>query len=227
MTAGVAVHSTLVATTEQLARGRGYSGEEGTPWRVRQAHMPRGRRTGDNEHHGPRLGLGTFARVQQGGASKWSLTVFPCSGGAQLAIDTTLVSALRSDGSARRHAADIDGVALEEARRRKARTYPKLVGPHRRARLVVLAVEVGGRWSDETRRFLSQLARAKSRGETSLMRKRAEQAWRLRWGSILACTVARAVATSMLELPGVRGADGCTPSAADVEQEFQFAGLTG
>ena len=38
-------------------------------------------------------------------------------------IDTTLVSALRSDGSARRRAADCEGVALEAARRRKARTY--------------------------------------------------------------------------------------------------------
>ena len=117
-----------------------------------------------------------------------------------MAIDTTLVSALRSDGSASRRAADFDGVALEAARRRKARTYPELVGPHRRARLVVLAVEVGCRWSDETRSFLSQLARAKARGGT--------------------------VATSMLELPGVRGADGSTPLAADVEQDFRFA-LTG
>ena len=105
----------------------------------------------------------------------------PLFGGAQLAIDMTLVSALRSDGSVRRHAADFDGVALEAACRRRARTYPELVGPHCRARLVVLAVEVGGRWSDETRSFLSQLARAKARGETPLMRKRAEQAWRLRW----------------------------------------------
>ena len=116
-----------------------------------------------------------------------------------MAIDTTLVSALRSDGSARGRAADFDGVALEAARRRKARTYLELVEPHRRARLVVLAVEVGGRWSDD---FLSQLARAEARGETSLMRRRAEQAWRLRWGSILSCTVARAVTTSMLELRG-------------------------
>ena len=65
-----------------------------------------------------------------------------------------------------------------------------------RARLVVLGVEVGGRWSQET---VSQLARAKARGETNLMRRRAEQAWRLRWGSILACAVARTVASTMFE----------------------------
>ena len=69
--------------------------------------------------------------------------------GAQPAIDTTLVSPLHSDGSARRRAADNDGAALEVARRRKERTYPELAGEGGRARLVVLAAEVGGRWSEE------------------------------------------------------------------------------
>ena len=40
--------------------------------------------------------------------------------------------------------------------------------------------EVGGRWSQEMH-FVSQLARAIARGETNLMRRRAEQAWRLKW----------------------------------------------
>ena len=52
-----------------------------------------------------------------------------------------------------------DGVALAAARRRKERTYPELTGQFGRARLVVLAGEVGGRWSDETQAFLRQLAR--------------------------------------------------------------------
>ena len=106
----------------------------------------------------------------------------PLFGGAQLAVDATLVSALRSDGIARRRAAQIDGVALLEARRRKERICPELAGHNRRARLVVLVVEVGGRWSQELKCFVSQLARAKVRGETHLMRRRAEQAWRLRVG---------------------------------------------
>ena len=41
-----------------------------------------------------------------------------------------------------------DGAALSSARRRKNRTYPELCGPHNRARLVVLAAETGGRWSE-------------------------------------------------------------------------------
>ena len=47
----------------------------------------------------------------------------PLFGGAQLALDTTLVSALKGDGTARRGAADFDGVALEvHERGRHART---------------------------------------------------------------------------------------------------------
>ena len=105
-------------------------------------------------------------------------------------------------------------------------TYPELVGVHRRARLVVIALEVGGRWSTETRSFLSQLAKAKARGKPHLMRRRTEQAWRLRWGSMLSCAAARAVATSLLELPGARGGDGETATAADVEQDLGMPGLT-
>ena len=73
--------------------------------------------------------------------------------GAQLAIDTTLVSPLRRDGSARFRVANQDGAVLMEARRRKERTYPELSGEGGRARLVVLAAEVGGRWSEETARW--------------------------------------------------------------------------
>ena len=49
------------------------------------------------------------------------LTIFDS---AQLAIDTTMVSPLRRDGTARRRAADHNGAALDDARRRKERTYP-------------------------------------------------------------------------------------------------------
>ena len=49
----------------------------------------------------------------------------PLFGGAQLAVDTTLVSTLHGDdGSARRRAADEDGVALAAARRAKETRYP-------------------------------------------------------------------------------------------------------
>ena len=48
----------------------------------------------------------------------------PFFGGAQLAIDTMLVSAVRQDGTPRPGATV--GVAVREARRRKERVYPEL-----------------------------------------------------------------------------------------------------
>ena len=53
------------------------------------------------------------------------------------------------DETARPGADRHDGVALSAARRRKEHTYPELSGEGGRARLVVLAAEVGGRWSGE------------------------------------------------------------------------------
>ena len=93
---------------------------------------------------------------------------------------TSPSSASRGDGSTRRGASCEDGVALA-AVRRKGRRCPELVGTRSRARFFVAGVEVGGRWSDKTKILVSQLARAKSRQETWLLRRRAEQAWRLRW----------------------------------------------
>ena len=149
----------------------------------------------------------------------------PLFGRAQLAVDTTLVSPLHCDGSPHPRAANEDGAVLQAARLRKERTHPELVGPRRRARLVVLAGEVGGRWSEETRRFLSLLARAKARSEPPILQKRVEQAWRMMWGSILGCAAARADATSLLELKHGGGADGDVPLAHDVISEFRHAGL--
>ena len=93
----------------------------------------------------------------------WTDSLF---GGVQLVVDTTVVSALHANGEARRNAARGDGVALEAARRRKERTYPELTAKGGRARLVVLGVEVGGRWSSETE---NKLAHDRVGSEWSLM----------------------------------------------------------
>ena len=151
------------------------------------------------------------------GGSRWVADGLPLFGAAQLAIDTTLVSTLHANG-------------FEQGWTERPFKQPDVAksGDRRfgRARLVVLAVEVCGRWSKETQSFLSSLAHAKARSEASLMRRRVEQAWRLRWGSLFSCTVARAVATSLLELPGARGADGDCPPSCEVERDFRHAGLS-
>ena len=102
---------------------------------------------------------------------------------------------------------------------------PELVGRRGRATLVVLAGEVGGRWSGETISFLNQFAKARARSESILMRKRVEQAWRLRWASMLSCVAARAVASSLLDFRRPHGADGATPPSHEVDWEFRYAGL--
>ena len=91
--------------------------------------------------------------------------------GAQVAVDTTLVSVLGRNGEPRPRCAGIDGVILEEAKSRKERPYPELSGRHGGTRLVVLAAEVCGRWSPDTVHFLAQLAKAKARHEPRVLRE--------------------------------------------------------
>ena len=79
----------------------------------------------DGTRHGPESSKRT--RVVADG--------LPLDGGAQLAVDTALVSALRGDGSPKSGAGDRDGVALTRAQGLKERTYPELVGSGARARL--------------------------------------------------------------------------------------------
>ena len=149
----------------------------------------------------------------------------PLFGGWQWAVDTTLVCALHGDGRLWRGAAEMDGVALLAARRVKERRYPEFVGVQARARLVVLVVEVGGRFSKETNGFLTGLAKARARSETPLMQRRVQQAWRMRWSWLLGCGAAKAVAASFLEMQGCVGTDGASPAGHEVEGDFRYAGL--
>ena len=49
-----------------------------------------------------------------------------------------------------------NGAALQYIRRRKTITYPELIGEGGRARLLVLAVEVGGRFSQGAASFVTR-----------------------------------------------------------------------
>ena len=131
--------------------------------------------------------------------------------GAQLAIDATMVSLLRRDGTFRPRAANHDGVVLEATRRRKEATCPELSGENGRARLVVLAAEVGGRWNSETAQFITALANARAQEVPLVLQGRAQAAWARRWTAILACTAARAFCVSLLELSSPRWHGGDNP----------------
>eukprot|EP00973_Karenia_brevis_P023307 3208453-Karenia_brevis.AAC.1 len=139
-------------------------------------------------------------------------TGLPLFNGAQLAIDTTLVCPVRANGSAQPQTDRTDGAWLQEARRRKETAYPELVHS-RRCKLVVLAIEVGGRWSAEAQRFVRMLAEAKSRSSPPLLRKAAAHAYYRRWTAMMSICAQRAFAKSLLELPmdSLHNADGDPP----------------
>ena len=147
----------------------------------------------------------------------------PLFGGVQLAVDTTLVSPLHCG---RQDVTQPPWTELYLGRHEEV-TYLELVAPRARARLVVWAGEVNGRWSEETRVFLSLLAKARARSETPVVRRRVEQAWRLRWGAMLACTAARAFAASLLDMRFGGGVDGDDPTSQEVVNEARHAGLRG
>ena len=144
----------------------------------------------------------------------------PLWNGAQVAVDTTLVSPVRRDGQPRDRAAVVPGVALREAERDKRRTYPELAGDGR-CRLQVLATEVGERWSPSARTFL---ARARARAAPVNLRSATKQAFTQRWGGMLAVAAQRALAASLLELPpeGVPGVDHPVPELSEVLDDCRW-----
>ncbi|CAK0793570.1 unnamed protein product, partial [Prorocentrum cordatum] len=146
----------------------------------------------------------------------------PLWGGAQLAIDATLVSPVRTDGTAQPRAADEDGVQLAVARGRKEATYPELIGS-RRCRLVVLGLEVGGRWSEEALTFVRLLARTRARSAPQRLRASARAAYLHRWTGLAAVAAQRAFAATLLELPPhTLAVDGDKPHLADLLADARY-----
>ena len=97
-------------------------------------------------------------------------------GGAQLAVDATLVSPLTRNGQARPRAHWQDGAALKDAKKNKANTYPELLHS-RRCRLVTAGMEVGGRWEEDAYDFLLGFAKAKAEEAPKVLRGSATHRW--------------------------------------------------
>ena len=93
----------------------------------------------------------------------------PLHHGSQLAVDITLRSALTAQGLPCPGAASIDGSVLHRARRDKERKYHELVEGER-CRLIVVALETGGRWSSEAMDFVTDLANARARTDPPPLR---------------------------------------------------------
>ena len=123
--------------------------------------------------------------------------------GAQLAVDTTIVSPLTRD-------------AVPRSRHDFSRPVAFLRSS--RCRLVVVGVEVGGRWSTETADFLRQLARAKARDAPAALRLAYQAALVHRWSGFLTAAAMQAFAASLSVLPsaGLSCLDGPAPALSDV-----------
>ena len=78
-----------------------------------------------------------------------------------MTVDITLRCALRGCSNAHLHAATTNGAVLARARVDKERKYVELMDAE--PRLVVIAVETGGRWSNEALASLDSLASARAR----------------------------------------------------------------
>ena len=136
----------------------------------------------------------------------------PMWGGSQLAVDTTLVSPLTRSGEPRSRGGTYAGAALQDARRNKERTYPELL-QNRRCRLVVLGIEIGGRWSNEASNFIRILANARARSSPPSLQAATRAALMSRW-SALTDAAATSFAASLLfeDLSSHHNLDGDLPA---------------
>ena len=93
---------------------------------------------------------------------------------------------------------------MAEARKDKERKYPELERGNR-CRLVVTAMEVGGRWSEEAYHFLDTLAIARARDAPAAFRGSVHQASKRRWTAMLAVAGMRSFADSLLKVEATTG----------------------
>ena len=162
----------------------GVLGKRGFPLECGSTGVPRGRaRVSTNipvremdlaAHHAHHNLDGRRLEVVADGLTLWH--------GAQLAIDATLVSPLRRDGSARFRAADQDGAVLMEARRRKKEPIPNY------------RERVGGLdWWSSLRKWaaggvtkrpsLVALANAKAQASPFILQNRVKAAYLRKWSA--------------------------------------------
>ena len=115
------------------------------------------------------------------------------------------------------------GAALRIARLAKERFYPELIRAQR-CRLVVLAIEIAGRWSSEAVEFVRLLARSRARSAPAHLRASCASACSQRWSGILAFAAARAFAASLHPAPlhGTANVDGPIPALSDLLAEERY-----
>ena len=150
----------------------------------------------------------------------------PLPRGGQVAVDCTLVSALKRSGEARPRAHREEGAALADSRKRKKARYPELVLPGSRCKLVFAGMEVGGRWAQEAYDFVKLLASAKARDTPGVLQGSTYHAWKRRWVTMLSVAGMRAFADSLLHgtASSTDAVDGAQPTLSELLGEEPHAG---
>ena len=112
------------------------------------------------------------------------------------------------------------GVAIRRAERDKDVTYPELVNSGQ-LRLLTLACEIGGRWSDTCRDTVRQLATVKAREAPRQLRSAAVRAWEQRWWALLSVAAQSALASTLVDdAPDLLGGwDGPEPEVVEMLQD--------
>ena len=95
-------------------------------------------------------------------------------------------------------AATTPGAAIAASEDHKGDKYPE-VAASQRVRLVVLAGEVGGRWSDTCAWLLRGLAAHKAAGVPPALRAAACAALQARWSALVAVAAHAALAATLLD----------------------------
>ena len=131
----------------------------------------------------------------------------PLFGGAQLAVDTTLVSAIQGNGEPRNGAAERDGVALAQAKRTRPSRGSRPAG----------GVGIGNGWS--LVQGCAHICAVACTGQVGAPSDSTSSGAGMAIDSVL-------LAASLQELRGGRGADGQVSQLHDVEREFCNAGLS-
>ena len=137
--------------------------------------------------------------------------------------DATFRSPLTGAGKPHPQADTTDGIVLSRAESTKQARY-RDVETSGFGKLLVLGVEVGGRWNSTALTLVRALAKHKASHSPPLLRKASQLAWADRWWALLGVTSQRALAASLLAAEG-RGltlsnpADECPPIDAVLDEQ--------
>ena len=128
---------------------------------------------------------------------EFSVYGLPLYRGVPLLCDSTQGSPLHVDGKPHPHTCTEDGATCSRLEKPKNSTYAEVVQSSG-YKLVTLACEVGGRWSDTCLQVVSELAVFKASKEPAHLQKAVEFAYLSRWWSLLSVTAQTAFAESLV-----------------------------